>query len=138
MSGIEYVDEWLTLPDLALRLGVEVGRARQLVQDRTVVGVRRGERNIFCVPAKFLVPARLANPANVLPPEAVEELSAAPGDVVLAALPGTINVLTDNGFTDSEIIDWVFTHNEELDASPIEALRTGHKSAVRRIAQTLA
>jgi hypothetical protein len=41
----------------------------------------------------------------------------------LASLRGTIIVLADAGFSDDEVIDW---------------LLAGHKSAVRRVARTLA
>lgn len=135
MTGIDHVHEWLPLPDLADRLGIDVGRARQLVQDRTVVGTKRGERSIFSVPALFLVPARLANPANQLPAHEVGGQDA--HEVVVSSLPGTISVLTDNGFSDEEIIEWLFEVEPAMGVAPIEALREGRKSEVRRIAQAL-
>lgn len=132
MSGNELVHDWLTLPDLAERLGIDVGKVRRLVQDREVVGVRRGERNVLSVPARFLVPAHLANPANALP---VEEGGEVERDVVLASLRGTISVLTDARFTDEEIVEWLFTPDDSLGQAPIDALHEGRKSAVRRLAQ---
>ena len=140
MTGIELVDEWLPLPDLAHLLGVEVSKTRQLVQDRRVVGLKVGARNIFCVPGKFLVPAHLENPANVLPIPANE----ADGDVrpapmvLLSSLKGTLSVLGDVGMTDAEVIDWLFSPDEEIGEAPIDALRNGRKSVVRRVAQALA
>ncbi|MEK8228794.1 hypothetical protein NKG05_26600 [Oerskovia sp. M15] len=59
--------EWLTLPQLAEVLGTTVTQARSIVQDRRVVGVKRGERTSFQIPAAFVVPAHLANPSNVGP-----------------------------------------------------------------------
>lgn len=45
----DLVGEWLTLPDVAEALGTDVGKVRRLVQERRVVGVKRGERTTFQV-----------------------------------------------------------------------------------------
>ncbi|PKT70022.1 DNA-binding protein, partial [Streptomyces populi] len=37
------VPAWLTLPDIAEQLGVEVTRVRQLVKEGQLIAVRRGE-----------------------------------------------------------------------------------------------
>lgn len=96
--------------------------------------MKRGERSIFQVPARFFVPAHMANPADVGPaPENPEDVK----HVVLAALPGTFVVLTDLGFSDEEIIDWLFTVEDSIGVAPIEALHQGRKSEVRRVAQAL-
>lgn len=128
----ELVDSWLTLPDLAEALGVDVGHTRRLVADRRLVGVRRGERSTFQVPARFLVPAHLVDPSNAVAPR--------DGDTqaVLASLHGTFSVLTDVGLGDADIIEWMFTPSDELGEAPIDALRTGRKARVRQVAQTLA
>lgn len=136
MTEINCVDEWLPLPDLADRMGTEVGYARQLVRDRTVVGAKQGPRGIFSVPAKFLVPAVSANPANILKQDEVGGPDAP--EVVVSSLPGTISLLTDNGLSDTEIIRWLFEIDSTLGCQPIDALRQGHKSEVRRTAQVLA
>ena len=126
------VGEWLSLPDFAEALGTDVGRARSIVQERRVVGMRRGERTTFQVPARFLVPLHLIEPANAKQPSGDGRLG------VLASLQGTIVVLTDAGFRDEEIIGWLFRTEEELGESPIDALVKGRKAHVRRIAQSLA
>ncbi|ACZ31015.1 hypothetical protein Xcel_1996 [Xylanimonas cellulosilytica DSM 15894] len=113
------VPRWLTLPDLAERLGVEVSRVRGLVRDRALVGVKRGERTTFQVPEAFLVPADDG------------------GEHVLPTLRGTVVVLGDQGFTDDEILAWLFTPEDALGVAPIEALRAGRRAEVRRVAQTL-
>ena len=59
-------------------------------------------------------------------------------DHPLSSLRGTIIVLQDAGFTDDEVIDWLLAPDDELGRSPIDALLAGHKSAVRRVARTLA
>ncbi|PZR53801.1 DNA-binding protein [Xylanimonas oleitrophica] len=114
------VPQWLTLPDLADRLGVEFSRVRALVRDRAVIGVKRGERTVFQVPEAFVVPAEGG------------------GEQVLPSLRGTVLVLGDQGLPDAEIIEWLFTPEPTLDGTPVEALRGGRRAAVRRAAQALA
>jgi hypothetical protein len=128
----DLVGDWLTLPDLAEALGTDVGKVRRIVQDRRVVGVRRGERSTFQVPARFLVPLHLVEPANAGRPVEGEGLG------VLASLQGTIVVLTDAGFSDAEIVEWLFRRDDELGEAPLDALLAGHKARVRRVAQSLA
>ena len=59
----DLVDEWLTLPDVADRLGEDLAKVRRLVQERRLIAVRRGVPPVLSVPARFLVPGHLANPA---------------------------------------------------------------------------
>jgi hypothetical protein len=124
------VGDWLTLPDVAEALGLEVGKVRRLVAERHLVGVKRGERSAFQVPAAFLVPA---TPGEAAGPAAADEGS----HEVLPSLRGTVLVLGDAGFSDAEILRWLFDVEPALGVAPIEALRAGRKSAVRRVAQTL-
>lgn len=112
------VDAWFTLPDLAEALGIDVVRVRQLVRDRKVVAVRHGERQVLQVPAR-----QLAQTDGRLQP--------------IPALHGTILVLQDSGFTDTEIVEWLFDVEPALGQAPIDALRAGQRAAVRRVAQTL-
>ena len=125
----DLVDEWLTLPDVADRLGEDLAKVRRLVQERRLIAVRRGVPPVLLVPARFLVPGHLANPAA----------PGAPGSgaawTVLAALQGTFTVLADVGFSDEQAIGWLFTPREELGGTPMDALLAGHKSLVRRLAQ---
>lgn len=126
------VGDWLTLPDLAEALGIDVGKVRRLVADRRIIAVRRGERSITSVPTRFIVPAHLADPANATTPDPEGGLA------VLNSLQGTLSVLVDSGFGDREAIIWLFSVCDELGETPIDALRSGRKSRVRQIAQSLA
>lgn len=102
--------EWLTLPDLAERLGIRVTEVRQMLKDRLLVAARRGERQVLSVPAAFIGE-----------------------DGPLPELPGTFTVLTDGGFSDEEIIEWMFARDDRLvGGCPIEAIRQGAKTEVRR------
>jgi excisionase family DNA binding protein len=111
------VGEWLTVPDLAERLGVALSAARRLIADRELVATRIGERRVIAVPAKF-----------------VDESGPRP------ELKGTFTVLADGGMSDDEIIAWLFTPDVTLpvEGAPIDALRAGHKTEIRRRAQELA
>ena len=49
-----------------------------------------------------------------------------------------MTVLRDNLYTDLEAVTWLFTEDESLPGRPIDALRDGRKTEVRRRAQALA
>lgn len=136
MSGIEAVEEWWTLPDVADRLGLDLGKVRRLVQERHVVGLRRGERPVLRVPAAFFVPLSEADVAARA--AAAQEQGRAVASVeIVPGLPGTLTLLTDIRLTDEEIVDWFFSADDMLGETPAAALRSGRKSAVRRAAQLL-
>lgn len=103
-------DSWLTLPDIAERLGLRITEVRGMLKDRQLVAVRRGERNVLSVPEAFIG-----------------------DDGPLPELPGTFTVLADGGFSDEEIVTWMFTPDDRLvGGSPIGAIRAGAKTEVRR------
>ena len=108
------ITDWLTLPDLAERLNLPITKVRQLVKDRQLVAVKRGERNIVSVPAAFIS-----------------------GDQVLKGLPGTLTLLADNKYTDEEALRWMFTPDETLPGTPVQALQENRGTEVRRRAQAL-
>ncbi|WP_430295005.1 Rv2175c family DNA-binding protein [Sinomonas sp. B1-1] len=116
MSDIEnLVSEWLPLPGVAERLGCTVTKVHGLLDERALVALRIGERKIRSVPALFLE-----------------------GDHVVDSLKGTIAVLADAGFSDEELVAWLYTPDESLRGRPIDALREGRKTEIRRRAQILA
>ena len=123
------VDDWLTVPDVAERLDLDAGKVRRTLQEGRLVGVRRGDPKVLSIPAAFLVPGHLANPS------APSRAPGLPEWTILAALQGTLTVLRDAGFDDEEAIKWLFTAEESLGGSPLDALRDGRKTEVRRRAQ---
>ncbi|NMR19365.1 Rv2175c family DNA-binding protein [Cellulomonas fimi] len=138
----ELVDEWLTVPDVADRLGLEAGKVRRLLKEGRLVAVRRGDPQVVSVPAGFLVPAHLENPANSTlrapaPDPEGEDGAPRAAYAVLSSLAGTVTLLRDAAFDDAETIAWLCTEEESLDGTPLAALRAGQKAAVRRLAQTL-
>lgn len=105
--------EWLTLPELVEVLGEPLGRVRRLLDESHLVGSRRD--GALKVPAVFIVDGH-----------------------ALPSLRGTVIALHDAGFSDDEAIDWLLEHEDTIGVAPIEALRAGRKSEVRRVARTLA
>ena len=110
----QLVAEWLTLPEVAARLDLSLGRAKQLLKDRKLLGVRRGGGGPQ-VPAVFL-----------------------DGKDVMKGLPGTLSVLRDSGYDDVESLRWLFTPDDSLPGSPVDAIRSGRHTEVKRRAQALA
>ena len=109
------VQEWLPLPDVAERLGLVITRVHGLVDDGTLLTVRNPHDSIRRVPAAFLLDG-----------------------AVVDSLKGTVAVLRDSRFTDVEAITWLFTEDESLPGRPVDALRDGRKTEIRRRAQALA
>ena len=50
----------------------------------------------------------------------------------------TLESLLDAGFSDEEALRWLFTEDESLPGRPIDALRDGRRTEIRRRAQALA
>ena len=111
------VGEWLTVPDIAERLGLRLSDVRQLIADRQILSARIGPRSVISIPAKFV------NEAGLLP-----------------ELAGTFTVLRDSRMTDTEILRWLFTPDDTLPApgAPMDALLAGFKTEVRRRAMEAA
>lgn len=108
------VPVWLTVPDAAERLGVEVTRVRQLIRDRQVVAVRRGEPAVLQIPEAFIQDGK-----------------------VLKGLPGTLTLLADAGYDETEALRWLFTEDPTLPGSPVTALAENRGTEVKRRAQAL-
>jgi hypothetical protein len=113
----ELVGEWLTVPDIGERMGLRLSDVRQMIEDRRVLAVRIGPRNVVSVPSKFF------NEQGPLP-----------------ELTGTFTVLGDSRMTDPQILRWLFTRDDTLPVpgSPMDALLAGFKTEVRRRAMEAA
>ena len=108
------VGDWLTIPECADRLGLAVSRVKQLLRDRKLLAVQRPS-GAFSVPAAFL-----------------------DGDQVVKGLHGTLTLLLDCGFGDVEALRWLFTEDDTLPGTPIQAIAKQRGKEVNRRAQALA
>ncbi len=108
------VGQWLTIPEIAERLGLPVNRVKQHLRDRKLLGVQRPDGS-FGIPAAFL-----------------------DGNQIVRGLHGTLTLLYDCGFTDVGAMRWLFTSDDSLPGSPIEAIAAHRCSEVNRRAQALA
>lgn len=105
--------EYLTVPDLVDLFDLSVGKVHRLVEEHHLVGIRVD--GVFKVPAEFVLDGE-----------------------PLASLRGTVLTLLDAGFSNDETVEWLLAENDELGERPIDSLRAGRKSAVRRATQGLA
>jgi Rv2175c C-terminal domain of unknown function len=108
------VGDWLTVPEVADRLGLPPSRIKQLLRDRKLVAVQRPD-GTFCVPAAFL-----------------------DGGQVVRGLHGTLTLLFDCGFDEADALRWLFTADESLPGTPIQAITEHRGTEVNRRAQALA
>lgn len=109
---------WLSVPDFAEALGINVTAVREMLRERHVIAVRRGENHVLYIPAEFMH----------------EHES---GLRVMPTLRGTLTLLADARLSDEEAIEWLTTESPELGTTPLRALREGQRAPVRRAAQAL-
>ena len=104
------VGSWLTVPDVAERMGIALSAVRRLIEDRDLLSARIGERRVVAVPEQFL------------------------HEDVFRHLRGTFTVLGDGGLDDDEILRWLFTPDPTLrvPGTPVDNLAAGFKTEVRR------
>ena len=108
------VGDWMTLPDVADRLGLPPSRVRQLLRDRKLIAVQRPDGTL-CVPTAFF-----------------------DGQQIVKGLHGTLTVLFDCGFDEAGSLRWLFTADDSLPGTPIQAMSEHRGTEVNRRAQALA
>jgi hypothetical protein len=100
---------------VADQLQLPVTKVRQALRDGQLLAVRRD--GVLGVPTAFLTDD---------------------GQIV-KGLPGTITVLADAGFSQDDMLRWLFEQDDTLPGgTPIEALRATGGREVKRRAQALA
>lgn len=109
--------QWLPLPTVAERLGVELRDVRGMLADYRLLSVRRLTGSVRTVPSTFLTDAPDGQ-AQILP-----------------GLRGTLVHLSDAGLDAEEIITWLHQHNDQLGRAPVALLRSGAIRPVRHAAQ---
>ena len=108
------VPQWLTLPDIADRIGMPVTRVRDLVRDGRLIALRAAPD------APLQVPAGLVGPTGPL-----------------KHLPAVITLLRDAGYADEEIVGWLFAEDPTLPGTPAAALAADRGTEVKRRAQAM-
>lgn len=103
---------WLTVPDVMELLGISQSNVRRLLEDNVLAAARVD--GVLKVPADFFQDG-----------EPVQSLQ------------GTIVLLKDCGFDGDELVSWLIDTEESLGVSPVDALKSGRKAEVRRVAQAL-
>jgi hypothetical protein len=108
------VGDWLSLNEAAQHLSLPVTKVRQLLRDHKLLGVSRPGGG-FAIPAAFV------------------------GDgQPVKGLHGTLTLLFDCGFGEPEALRWLFTADETLPGTPIQAIAEHRGTEVNRRAQALA
>lgn len=116
MSAIPYADDvldpdvsLLQLADVAKSLGLVVTRVHQMLRDHQLVAVRRN--GVLGVPELFFDS----------------------DGQILRWIPGLLSVLLDGGFSDEEILSWLFREDDSLPGRPVDALHgDGAREVIRR------
>jgi Rv2175c C-terminal domain of unknown function len=118
VEGVELDDlsaEWLSVPDLADRIGMTATQVRELVRQRRLVVIERGTPRVKSVPVEFVHDGGL-----------------------LKGLAGALTVLSDAGYTDEESVRWPLTETALLPGRPVDFMAAGRDTAVKRVAMALA
>jgi uncharacterized protein len=108
------VGDWLSMPEVANRLGISANRIKQLLHDHKLLAVQRPNGSV-AVPAAFFE-----------------------GRQIVKGLHGTLTLLFDCGFGDAEALRWLFTVDDTLPGTPIQAMAEHRGTEVNRRAQALA
>jgi len=108
------VGDWLTFSEVCARLALPAARVKQMLRDHKLLGVLRPDSTVG-VPAAFL-----------------------DGSHVVKGLHGTLTLLFDCGFDDNEALRWLFTDDDSLPGTPIQAITEHRGTEVNRRAQALA
>lgn len=101
---------WLRIDEVAARLKVSPNRVRQLIREGQLAGAGSGHDPR--VPADFL-----------------DEHG------IVKGLSGTITLLRDAGYSEAEMLDWLYKSDDSLPGTPIQALRENRGTEVKRRAQ---
>jgi excisionase family DNA binding protein len=112
-SGEPGPSAWITVPEAAERLGVPITKIRQQLRERRLLGVR--SEGVLRIPDDFVGEG-----------------------VLLKGLPGLLTLLFDAGYTEDEALRWLYTEDDSLPGTPVQALAENRGKEVHRRAQASA
>lgn len=114
VGGVPAGEEVLTLPDIAERMNLVVTRVMDMLGKKQLLAVVVD--GVRYVPSRFLDDDGQLN----------------------RFVPGAIALLSDGGYSDTEILDYLFTEDDSLPGRPVDALHGHLAREVMRRAQAMA
>jgi len=108
----------LTFAEVADQLGVPTKRVQQLLRDHALAGLPCTD-GVTRIPADFLVTGESG------------------GTEIVKGLSGVLTLLADAGYNDGESVRWLFAPDDSLPGTPLQAMRAGRGTEVKRRAQAL-
>jgi Rv2175c C-terminal domain of unknown function/DNA-binding protein Rv2175c, wHTH domain len=99
---------WLSFDEAAAQLGMPVSKVKTLVREGSLVAVQRR------IPADFVHDGQ-----------------------ILKGLTGTLTLLHDAGYTSDEALRWLYTADDSLPGTPVQALAENRGTEVKRRAPAL-
>jgi hypothetical protein len=111
----ELVDEWIDWGQASELLGISVSKVRQLIREHQLAAA---------------VP--FPGEGQKLPAALIQD------GLVVKGIPGVLTVLHDGGYDDREALTWLFTPDETIPGSPMDALRENRGTEIKRRAQAMA
>ena len=109
------ISEWMDWKEAATALSVTVSKVRQFIREHQLAAAVPVPGGGQKVPAELIMD----------------------GEIV-KGVPGLLTMLSDGGWSEHEMLAWIFTPDETLPGRPIDALRENRGSEVKRRAQAIA
>jgi hypothetical protein len=109
------ISDWNDWKATGVALGVSVSKVRQLIREHQLAAAVPSPGAGQQVPAELVMDG-----------------------AVVKGVPGLLTLLADGGWSDREMLTWLFTADDSLPGRPIDALRENRGSEVKRRAQVLA
>ena len=109
------ISDWNDWKATGAALGVSVSKVRQLIREHQLAAAVPSPGAGQQVPAELVMDG-----------------------AVVKGVPGLLTLLADGGWSDREMLTWLFTADDSLPGRPIDALRENRGSEVKRRAQVLA
>ena len=110
----DLIPDWNDWKATAAELGVSVSKVRQLIREHQLAAAVPSPGAGQQVPAELVMDG-----------------------VVVKGVPGLLTLLSDGGWSDVEMLTWLFTPDDSLPGRPIDALRENRGSEVKRRAQAM-
>lgn len=108
------IADWRDWSQAADELGVNVNKVRTWIREHHLAAAVPVNGEGQKIPAEFIQDGQ-----------------------IVKGIPGLLTLLSDHGFSDLEMLEWIFAEDESLPGRPIDALRENRGAEVKRRAQAL-